>query len=516
MVILVPLDDSGCLPESEIIRRDEPSKKVVEARDHDSRGAPANQETKNRRAMETLVHVEDSGSSSEPDIVRRDDRSKEPHEALDQESRAGHGDCNSTRKRKAISTSIPVPLQQSGGFPEPEVGRDCRNKESHQALDQESRAVHGDCKRKAISASDYAKKARKHSAISTLKKIQLREIGFSASFSREKFKGMKKEISVDLYMRKNREALEEFEPFMRNRSAIVKMIPIQDILVLLSSTGVCCTVSRVTNRIIAFVTKTGELTEDIFYNKKNNSLIVSSSTRSDSYTAKEYMSIPIGSLRTRDHTGSRVFSSQQIKWLLGFDATNGIALMRDSNNHTVFDLETYSLMYKIPETDIVDILCGSQALLVMKEKRKHLLSLGIKQIDSGHDISFIYHPMEGKLELLEIFHEKILIKERSKGLLIIDAKKQDKKEVPIGLFEYHPLYGRNCFLTFQKDSSQLRTLNGSVVKELDSTLWKSRTNEHMICSSSDDDTVIYLAESKASEFGSVNICSLGRGVCRHV
>jgi hypothetical protein len=45
-------------------------------------------------------------------------------------------------------------------------------------------------------------------------------------------------------MRKNREALEEFEPFMRNRSAIVKMIPIQDILVLLSSTGVCCTVSR--------------------------------------------------------------------------------------------------------------------------------------------------------------------------------------------------------------------------------------------------------------------------------
>jgi hypothetical protein len=63
----------------------------------------------------------------------------------------------------------------------------------------------------------------------------------------------------------------------------------------------------------------------------------------------------------------------------------------------------------------------SQALLVMKEKRKHLLSLGIKQIDSGHDISFIYHPMEGKLELLEIFHEKILIKERSKGLLIIDV-----------------------------------------------------------------------------------------------
>ncbi|KAM0885193.1 hypothetical protein ACQ4PT_030494 [Festuca glaucescens] len=182
------------------------------------------------------------------------------------------------------------------------------------------------------------------------------------------------------------------------------------------------------------------------------------------------------------------------------------------NNHTVFDLETYSLMYKIPETDIVDILCGSQALLVMKENRKHLLSLGIKQIDSGDDISFIYHPMEGKLELLEIFHEKILIKERSKGLLMIDAKKQDKKEVPIGLFEYHPLYGRNCFLTFQKDSSQVRTLNGSVVKELDSALWKSQTNEHMICSSSDDDTIIYLAESKASEFGCVNVCSLGREV----
>lgn len=64
----------------------------------------------------------------------------------------------------------------------------------------------------------------------------------------------------------------------------------------------------------------------------------------------------------------------------------------------------------------------------------------------------------------------------------------------IGFFRCHALHNKDSFIVFQESrTSKVRSLRGKVWKQLDNTLWRFAIIEHKICSTLDDDTLIYVS-----------------------
>jgi DNA/RNA-binding domain of Phe-tRNA-synthetase-like protein len=73
-------------------------------------------------------------------------------------------------------------------------------------------------------------------------------------------------------------------------------------------------------------------------------------------------------------------------------------------------------------------------------------------------------------------------------------------EVPIGIYEFHALHGRNLFLSFQNNSTELRDLQGDIVRNFeDHVLDELNCVDDKLFITKDEDVIISGCKSEGKD-----------------
>ncbi|KAL5974896.1 hypothetical protein ACLOJK_031570 [Asimina triloba] len=326
--------------------------------------------------------------------------------------------------------------------------------------------------------------------VNTVKKLQRREIcsmrdrAFSMSNAQERFRNIRLQEEYDTHDPKGSNYLDL--PFLKKRSKIIEIVAARDIVFALTQSGICAAFSRETNRRICFLNVSpDEVIRSLFYNKNNDSLITVSVYASDNFS----------SLKCR---------------------TTRIEYVHKEGIYKVFDLKNYSMLYSISDKNVQEIKIRTSSHVPLK----------ILSIEDGSVLKSFNHLLHRnrKVDFIEQFNEKLLVKQENENLHILDVRNAELTEVSRSEFmtpsAFIFLYENQLFLTFRDRTVAVWNFRGELVTSFeDHLLWHPDCNTNNIYITSDQDLIISYCKadnddaSTAGNAGSINISNILTGKC---
>ncbi|EEC72533.1 hypothetical protein OsI_05933 [Oryza sativa Indica Group] len=376
-------------------------------------------------------------------------------------------------------------------------------------------------------------KQRKKSC-STVMKLQFREIGLHCSlrtcgisrfvptpstFSHEVFSKIKNnKVVFDIYRCKD--VIRHLERPIRKRSAVLQILPLKDLVAVVLCSGLSFLLSRVTNKMISILNRyDDEIIVYIFYNKEDKSVITTSSRLFDGCMSRQVTSTPLECIRSnKQNNGQQIFESENIKWpdSVDFDAPNARALIQQRSTYRVFDLKDYSLLYQIPDVNVHQVVFRPSLFLIKLEQTHNVYPFRIFCAQNFEETHSFVLVASSKRPDIQPLHDKMIIKQNfaneNGNLQILDLRSSKITEVPIGIYEFHALHGRNLFLSFQNNSTELRDLQGDIVRNFeDHVLDELNCVDDKLFITKDEDVII--SGCKSEGIGAVHISSIESGKC---
>jgi len=281
-----------------------------------------------------------------------------------------------------------------------------------------------------------------------------------------------------------------------------------------------------------------EVIRSLFYNKNNESLITVSVYESDRFSSLKCRTTPIEYIRRGQlNDGFPLFETESLKYpgFVEFDDVNGKVLTFSAQDSTykVFDLKNYNFLYSICDKNIQEIKISPGIMLVIYQKTNCHVPLTILSIEDGTPLktfSQLLH-RNRKVDFIEQFNEKLLVKQDKENLQIIDVRNSDLIEVSKTEFmtpsAFIFLYENNLFLTFCNRTVAAWNFRGELVTSFeDHVLWHPNCNTNNIYITADQDLIIsYCKVSKqatdcvdteageVSSMGSINMSNIFTGKC---
>jgi hypothetical protein len=203
------------------------------------------------------------------------------------------------------------------------------------------------------------------------------------------------------------------------------------------------------------------------------------------------------------------------------------------STYKVFDLKNYNFLYSICDKNIQEIKISPGIMLVIYQKTNCHVPLTILSIEDGTPLktfSQLLH-RNRKVDFIEQFNEKLLVKQDKENLQIIDVRNSDLIEVNKTEFmtpsAFIFLYENNLFLTFCNRTVAAWNFRGELVTSFeDHELWHPNCNTNNIYITADQDLIISYckvskqatdcADSEAGEvssMGSINMSNIFTGKC---
>ncbi|GBG26722.1 F-box/WD repeat-containing protein 4 [Hondaea fermentalgiana] len=360
-------------------------------------------------------------------------------------------------------------------------------------------------------------------------KLQLRELSaagctaFKARTSEQRFKGIRPCGILDAH-----------DPgtddvklcFLRRRSKVVEIVAAHDLVFGLTQTGICTAFSRTTRKRVCFLnTAPDEVVRSLFYNKSNDSLITVSVFRTDNYSSLKCRSTRIEYIRQQQpEKGFPLFETESLRWpgFVEFDDVNGKVLTYSAKEkvYKIWDLVNYSLLYSIEDKGIQEIKIspGIMLLIYARSACGSHVPLRILSIDSGETLTSFEHALhpERKIDFIEQFNEKLLVKQEDGNLEIIDVRTSERREVPSTDFltptAFIFLYESMSFLTFKERSVAVWDFRGELVSRFDDhVLWHPDCNTNNIYISSGQELIISYCKNGDAPTGSINVSDILSG-----
>ncbi|KAG6737739.1 hypothetical protein POTOM_059269 [Populus tomentosa] len=320
--------------------------------------------------------------------------------------------------------------------------------------------------------------------------------------AQERFRNIRLQEEYDTYDPKGHCTM--VLPFLRKRSKIIEIVAARDIVFALAQSGVCAAFSRETNQRICFLNVTpDEVIRSLFYNKNNDSLITVSVYASDNFSSLKCRSTRIEYIRRgQPDAGFALFESESLKWpgFVEFDDVNGKVL-------------TYSAQ------DSPGIM------LLILTKSSGCVPLEILSIEDGTVLKSFNHLLHRnkKVDFIEQFNEKLLVKQENENLQILDVRNFDLTEVSRTEFmtpsAFIFLYENQLFLTFRNRTVAVWNFRGELVTSFeDHLLWHPDCNTNNIYITSDQDLIISYCKADSDDplsegNGSINISNILTGKC---
>lgn len=296
----------------------------------------------------------------------------------------------------------------------------------------------------------------------------------------------------------------------------------------------CLYVFAVTHQRLCFVNQSpDEVIRSLFYNKLNESLVTVSVFREDNFSSLKCRSTRLEYMRRATPDGGfPLFESESLCWpgFVEFDDVNGKVLTYSAQDkaYKIWDLHNYRPLYTIEDADIHEIKISPGIMLVIFHKKpdQNSIPLFIRSIETGEILKKFSHILKvKKIDFIEQFNEKLLIKQEHEDLQIIDVRSGDVIRVPECRFQtpsaFIFLYENQLFLTFRANSVTVWNLAGDKVTSFeDHELWHPDCNTNNIYITAKQDIIVSFCQDHsttehghASLKGSVNISSIFTGKC---
>ncbi|KAK3162289.1 hypothetical protein QOZ80_1BG0087790 [Eleusine coracana subsp. coracana] len=376
------------------------------------------------------------------------------------------------------------------------------------------------------------KRQRPSASANSARKLQQREIAagpgnsFAASFTRERFCSIRLQEEYDT----NFSNVSGFlPPNLRNYSEIIEIVGAHNIIFALAQSGICSAFSRVTNQMICLLNgRADEVIRSLFYNKNNDSLITVSVYGSEDYSALRCKTTPIEYIRrAQPDAGFPLFETESLELpgFVEFDDVNDKVLTYSAQNsqYKVFDLKNYTLLFTICDENVQEINICPGMMLLQYSRAGSYIPLEILSIEDGKRLMSFKHLLHDnkKIDFIEQFNEKLLIKQEGENLQILDLRDFKVTEVSRAEFVSPPafifLYERQLFLTFNFRSVLVRNFRGELVTSFeDHLLWNPDCNANNTYITSNQDLIIsYCRDESMSDNNafSINISEILTGKC---
>lgn len=319
---------------------------------------------------------------------------------------------------------------------------------------------------------------------------------------------------------------------MGRGNQVVEIVAAKDIVFALAYSGICAAFSRQTNKRICYLNvRPDEVIRSLFYNKNNDSLITVSVYGSDNFSSLKCRTTPIEYIRRRcPADGFALFEKESLRWpgFVEFDDVNGKVLTYSAQDqvYRVFDLKNYNHLYSISDKGVQEIKISPGIMLLIFERKANRVPLQVMSIEDGRRLkSFSHHLAPAKkLEFIEQFNEKLLVKQEDADLQIVDICTGQTIEVAKFLTPdaFIFLYENQLFLTFKKNTVHVWNFKGDLVTTFEDHQLRYRgcnTNNIYITSQQDHiisyciDGVDHQGTDIADAFaaGSVNISNIHTG-----
>lgn len=329
-------------------------------------------------------------------------------------------------------------------------------------------------------------------------------------------------------------------PLQWSRRKIIEVVAARDLIFALTESGLCGAFSRTTNKHICHLNiSPDEVIRSLFYNKNNDSLITVSVYESDRWSSLKCRTTPIEYIRRGQfHDGFPLFESESLKYpgFVEFDDVNGKVLTFSAHDSTykVFDLKNYNFLYSICDKDIQEIKISPGIMLVIYQKATNHVPLMILSIEDGKPLKTFTQLLHRnrKVDFIEQFNEKLLVKQDKENLQIIDVRNSDLIEVNKTEFmtpsAFIFLYENNLFLTFCNRTVAAWNFRGELVTSFDDhELWHANCNTNNIYITADQDLIISYCKvsrgatkgdtadeaEEAPPMGSINMSNIFTGKC---
>ncbi|CAH1433216.1 unnamed protein product [Lactuca virosa] len=321
-------------------------------------------------------------------------------------------------------------------------------------------------------------------------------------------------------------------PLLMKRAKVIEIVVVHDIVFALASSGVCAAFSRDTNKRICFLNiYPDEVIRSLFYNKNNDSLITVSVYASDNFSSLKCRSIRIEYIqRGKPDEGFPLFETESLKWpgFVEFDDVNEKVLTYSAQDsiYKVFDLKNYTLLYSIADKHVEEIKISPGIMLLIFSRGQSHVPLKILSIEDGtvlKDFNHLLHRNK-KVDFIEQFNEKLLVKQDNENLQILDVRNAEVKEV--GSTEFMTpsafifLYENQLFLTFRNQTVSVWNFRGELVTSFeDHVLSHPDCNTNNIYITSDQDLIVSFCKAADNQqftdrrAGSINISNIWTGKC---
>ncbi|KFK38648.1 hypothetical protein AALP_AA3G142200 [Arabis alpina] len=282
-------------------------------------------------------------------------------------------------------------------------------------------------------------------------------------------------------------------PLLMKRTKVIDIVAARGIIFALAQSGVCASFSRV------------------------------SVDGSDNFSSLKCISTSIKYiLEGQAEAGFALFESESLKWpgFVEFDDVNEKVLTYSPQDsvYKVFDLETYALLYSISEKNVQDIKISQGIMLLIFKKAKSHVPLKILSIEDGAVLKSFNHVLHRnkKVETIELFNEKLLVKQKNENLQILDVRSDELIEVefitPSGFIF---LYEKQLLLTFRNRDVSVWNISGELV-----TSFEDHHASDPVYITSDQELIISYCKADTEEdqsiegnAGSINIRNILTGKC---
>lgn len=183
--------------------------------------------------------------------------------------------------------------------------------------------------------------------------------------------------------------------FLRRRSKIIEIVSAGDIVFALTLSGVCAAF-RGSKRLAFLNTSPDEVIRSLFYNKVAHALITVSVYREDNFASLRCRSTPIEYIsRGQPDGGFAIFADECLKWpgFVEFDEVNAKVLTYSAHDHAyrVWGMRNYECLYTLPDEDVTEIKISPGIMLLIHQRQGGFVPLQIVSIDDGSVLKSFSH-----------------------------------------------------------------------------------------------------------------------------
>lgn len=267
-----------------------------------------------------------------------------------------------------------------------------------------------------------------------------------------------------------------------------------------------------------------EIIRSLFLNRKNGSLITVSVMKRDSFSSLKCYSVPLSYIRNnKPENGQFLFQSECLKWpgFVEFDEVNGKILTFSAQNsvYKLWDMKNYELQHVIHDDRVQEIKISPGMIMLIYMKVGSHLPIRILDIENTKCLKESKVPLHRnkKIEFIEQFGDKLLIKQENETLHIMDIRSGYVNSLrnahALNATAFVALHETEMLLTESRGRFYIWNLSGSLVSTFEGNVhsYQDNSNSSLYIIGSQDLLLAFGRKDECDKAGIIRIVSILTG-----